>query len=123
LRRVLRMAMAPPRGFARVARGTQVAVIALLAIAALAPRAACARATPQLTITLTPARAAANGDIPYVDVRVVAPDVAVPSGRPLLRLPLVSSNVTSVASALVNLRVTDSRAPLSLTTRDDPPRA
>jgi len=74
-----------------------------------------------MTITLTPAAAATNGDIPYVEVRLVAPDMHVPAGQPLLRLPLVSSNVTTVAGSLEDLRVEDDSGRLSLTTRDDPP--
>jgi predicted metalloprotease with PDZ domain len=76
---------------------------------------------PQLTITLTPAAAGPSGNIPYVDVQVVAPDMHVAAGKPLLRLPLVSSNVTTIAASLGRLRVADSAGALSLTTRDDQP--
>ena len=95
--------------------------VALLAIGWLGPRAACGAGTRQLTITLTPAHAVAGGDIPYVDVSEVAPELQVAAGKPLLRLPLVSSNVTTVADALEDLRVRDSRGPLWLTIRDDRP--
>jgi predicted metalloprotease with PDZ domain len=108
----------------RRARSPRAPVLAaaagLLALAALAPRAASAAPAPQLTITLTPAPPGAAGNIPYVKVRVVAPDLEVPAGQPLLHLPLVSSNVTTIADAVEDLRVTDSRGPLSLTIRDDP---
>lgn len=76
---------------------------------------------PQLTITLTPAAAAPDGNIPYVDVQVVAPDLHVAAGKSLLRLPLVSSNVATLAGSLQDLRVTDSKGGLMLATRDDPP--
>jgi hypothetical protein len=97
------------------------AAVMLITVASLAPRSASAAAVPQLTITLTPAAAGADGNIPYVDVQLVAPDLAVAAGEPLLRLPLVSSNVTTVAKTLEGLRATDSAGALSLTTRDDPP--
>jgi predicted metalloprotease with PDZ domain len=97
------------------------AAAVLLTTASLAPRAACAAPVPQLTITLTPAPAGTGGNIPYVDVRVVAPDMRVAAGKPLLRLALVSSNVTTIAKTLEGLRVTDSGGPLALTTRDDQP--
>jgi predicted metalloprotease with PDZ domain len=97
------------------------AAVILFTTASLAPCAACAAPVPQLTITLTPAAAGPDGNIPYVDVQVVAPDMRVAAGRPLLRLPLVSSNVTTVANSLEGLRVTDSGGALSLTTRDDQP--
>ena len=95
--------------------------LALVATGSPAPRAAAAASVPQLMITLTPARAAAGGNVPYVDVQLVAPDMQVPAGKPLLRLPLVSSNVTTIAESLQNLRAEDSSGPLPLTTRDDPP--
>ncbi|HEY1889553.1 MAG TPA: hypothetical protein VGG63_04065 [Steroidobacteraceae bacterium] len=97
------------------------AVFALVTTASVAPNAASAAPTPQLTITLTPAAAGADGNISYVDVQVVASDMHVARGKPLLRLPLVSSNVTTIADSLEGLRVTDSAGALSLTTRDDQP--
>ncbi|MGH8199845.1 MAG: peptidase M61 [Steroidobacteraceae bacterium] len=93
----------------------------LVATVSAAPHAAAATATPQLTITLTPAAAGASGNIPYVDVQVVASDLHVAAGKSLLRLPLVSSNVTTIADSLQDLRVTDSAGALALTTRDDQP--
>jgi predicted metalloprotease with PDZ domain len=97
------------------------AAVALFTTVSLAPRGAWAAPVPQLTITLTPAAADPGGNIPYVDVQVVAPDMQLAAGKPLLRLPLVSSNVTTIANSLEGLRVTDSSGALSLTTRDDQP--
>jgi hypothetical protein len=97
------------------------ALLTLLTIGALVVRTAGAEPAPPLTITLTPAAAAASGNLPYVDVEVVAPDVDVSAGRPLLRLPLVASNVASIADDLKDLTVTDSAGAVALTARDDPP--
>lgn len=97
------------------------AVAALLALGFFGLRSAAAAVPPQLDITLTPAPANASGDIPYVAVEVVAPDVRVAAGKPLLRLPLVSSNVVTVAGSLRDLRVMDSRGEVALTARDDSP--
>jgi len=97
------------------------AAVVLFTAACLVPRNASAAPVPQLTITLTPAAAGPDGNIPYVDVRVVAPDMNVAAGEPLLHLPLVSSNVTTIAKTLQGLRATDSTGALSLTTRDDQP--
>src|SRR6185437_6870298 len=49
----------------------------------------------------------------------VAPRAA--GGAPLLRLPLVSSNVATLAGSLQHLEVADSNGELTLATRDDPP--
>lgn len=97
------------------------AAAALVSTASLAAYAAGAGPTPQLTITLTPAASGPDGNIPYVDVLVVAPDMHMAAGKPLLRLPLVSSNVSTIADSLDDLRVSDSSGALLLTTRDDPP--
>lgn len=91
------------------------------ASASMSMAAAGTAQAPQLTITLTPAAAAPDGDIPYVDVRVVTPDLHVAAGEPLLRLPLVSSNVATLAGSLQDLRATDSKGGLTLAIRDDPP--
>lgn len=104
-------------GAARRQRYAAVA-LALITTLALAPRAPAAP-VPQLTVTLTPAAAGADGNIPYVDVRVVAPDMSVAAGKPLLRLPLVSSNVITLAGDLEDLRVADSKGALTLSIRDD----
>lgn len=97
------------------------AVVALLAALTPALRAAPAAPMPRLTITLTPAAPDRSGNIAYVDVQVVAPDMSVAAGKPLLRLPLVSSNVTTIAASLQDLRVSDEAGALALTSRDDPP--
>lgn len=106
----------------RLKNACTAAAVFLFTAASLAPRGACAApAVPQLTITLTPAAAGTDGNIPYVDVQVVAPDMRVAAGKSLLRLPLVSSNVTTIAKTLEDLRATDSAGALSLTSRDDQP--
>lgn len=115
-------------GIHRALVGTAAAV-ALVAIASFAPPVANAASAavagtvrvPQLTITLTPAAPASGGNIPYVDVQVVAPNMHVAAGKPLLRLPIVSSNVATLAGSLQDLRVSDSKGNLTLMTRDDAP--
>ncbi len=87
----------------------------------LGPPPAAAAVPPRLAVTLTPAPANPSGDIPYVAVQVIAPDMHVPAGKPLLRLPLVSSNVVTVAKSLRDLKVTDSTGAVALTARDDAP--
>ena len=115
-------------GFRRALVGTAAAV-ALVTIGSFAPPVATAALpaqagtaqVPQLTITLTPAAPAPGGTVPYVDVQVVVPDMHVAPGKSLLRLPLVSSNVATLAGSLQDLTVTDSKGNLTLATRDDPP--
>ncbi|MBV8157686.1 MAG: peptidase M61 [Dyella sp.] len=70
-------------------------------------------------VTLRPAAMDAAHAIPFVDVTIkVAPDAA--TGAPLLRLPLVSSNVKTVAQSLERLSASDADGPLTLSSQDDP---
>ncbi len=100
-----------------------------LALAAMlfcfaAPQPGSADATPALTVTLSPAPPDAQGDIRYLDVKIVADAVDAAAGEAFLRLPLVSSNVQGVADALMGFRVADTKGPLKqLTTHDDPANA
>lgn len=72
-----------------------------------------------IDVTLRPAAMDAWHKIPFVDVTIkAAPDAA--AGAPLLRLPLVSSNVKTAASSLEQLKAGDADGPLTLTSQDDP---
>lgn len=51
-------------------------------------------------------------------IRVDGDQVA--AGKPLLRMPLVMTNVVTAAKQLEGLRLTDAAGPVSLTIRDDP---
>jgi hypothetical protein len=59
------------------------------------------------------------GKIDILDVSVQASVGVVPAGAPLVRLPLVTGNVKTSASALKNLEAKDDLGPLVLTSRDD----
>jgi hypothetical protein len=72
-----------------------------------------------LRVTLKPAAPAANGSIPYLDVIVTAPIAEVSPGQPLIRLPLVISNVQTVANELTNIEARDAIGPVKLTSTDD----
>lgn len=74
-------------------------------------------ADPTLTLTLTPGAPAANGDIPFVDVRETMDGVTAAKGASLFKLALVSSNVD--AAAIENLRASDAKGTLALSSRDD----
>lgn len=70
-------------------------------------------------VTLRPAAMDASHQIPFVDVTIrTSPDASAP-GTPLVRMPLVSSNVKTAASTLTNLAATDADGPVTLTFQDD----
>lgn len=70
-------------------------------------------------VTLRPAAMDTAHKIPFVDVTIKATTDAA-AGAPLLRLPLVSSNVKTVASSIENLKASDADGPLALNSQDDP---
>jgi hypothetical protein len=77
-------------------------------------------AVNSLTVTLRPAALDATGHVGYVDVSVEIDGADAASGQPFLRMPLVTSNVETVAATIQDLSATDARGPLALTFHDDP---
>lgn len=72
-----------------------------------------------LTVTLSPAPARdGNPRIATVGVTLAFGAQAVAAGRPVLELPLVVSNVDSVATVLTHVSARDADGPLTLTARD-----
>ncbi|WP_306392548.1 hypothetical protein [Telluria beijingensis] len=59
--------------------------------------------------------------VEIVTVGVRMPPATIQAGAPLLRMPLVISNVKTSADSLVGLQVRDAQGPLTLSVRDDPP--
>ncbi|WP_241126909.1 M61 family metallopeptidase [Novosphingobium terrae] len=73
---------------------------------------------PTLGIELTPSPAAAgHGQIGAIAVELRLGGLAIPAGQPVLRLPLVASNVDSIAMVLGRLDVRDAQGPLHLVAR------
>jgi len=70
-------------------------------------------------VVLRPAAADASQKIPFVDVSIKATFSGVTAGKPLMRLPLVTSNVKTVASSLEILEAFDATGPVALTYHDD----
>lgn len=103
----------------RFARHAALCVIGFIWTAAGLPGALAQDAdTPALSITLAP-RAAADGQaIETVEVRLVLDGVQTGAGGPLLRLPLIASNVDTVATVLDGLSASDAAGELALTARD-----
>jgi hypothetical protein len=95
------------------------AAMVAMASAVLAEPDKTSPAPGTLTVTLSPEAPDAQGNIPYVDVRVTADSIAAAKGQPFLRLALVSANVDSIANTLEGLRASDAKGPLTLSTRDD----
>jgi hypothetical protein len=104
-----------PVGMAR-----PIIAVAFLSAVLLSPPVAAAPAPAgDLSVTLKPAATAANGLIPYLDVIVAAPIADVSPGQPLLRVPLVISNVQTVGNELADIEARDAIGPLKLTSTDD----
>ncbi len=102
-----------------VAPGLLAAVCCCLLLS-VAPGRASTDGAPTVTVLLRPAPADTNKRIPFVDVKVTIAGASVTAGQPLFRMPLVTSNVETVAGTLTDLSVTDAAGPLPLTSTDDP---
>jgi hypothetical protein len=94
-------------------------VVLLSAVVLSLPVAVAPASAGDLRVTLKPAAPAANGLIPYLDVIAAAPIADVAPGQPLLRLPLVVSNVQTVANELADIEARDAVGPVKLTSADD----
>jgi predicted metalloprotease with PDZ domain len=73
-----------------------------------------------LTITLRPAAADSGQRVPYVDITVSYATPSVAAEQALLKMPLLTSNVVTVAKTIEDLSVTDASGPVGLTVKDDP---
>ncbi len=73
-----------------------------------------------LTITLRPAAADSGGRVPYVDMIVTYTTPPVAAGQALLKMPLLTSNVVTVARTIQDLSVSDASGPVGVTVKDDP---
>lgn len=89
------------------------------ALLALGAGGTVAADAPDLNVTLRPAAPNAQRLIEWVEVNVVVQGLRAEAGQPLLRLPLVSSNVQGVADALERLTVNDEAGVLALTSSDE----
>jgi len=105
--------------FSKHARRIGRSVLAGVALAALAPAVALAQMDPTLAVVLQPVAPDAAGLISSVrvtEIFVVAPTDA---NAALMRLPLVTSNVQTVATSLTDVTANDAAGPLPLTVKDD----
>lgn len=73
---------------------------------------------PSIEIELAPVAAPDGRTIETLDVRLRFEGLAIAAGDPVARLPLVASNVDTVATVLSGLTVTDAAGPLPLDVRD-----
>ena len=90
----------------------------LLALFLAAPAGALA-AEPAITVTLAPiARPEQRAAVGEVAVTLRFDGIAAAAGAPVVRLPLVASNVDTVATVLTGLVARDAAGPLKLTFRD-----
>ncbi|MDB5721913.1 MAG: peptidase [Alphaproteobacteria bacterium] len=90
-----------------------------LLLALSAPAATQSRAPVAMSVTLAPRPAAASpGEIGAVEIVLRFEPLEIAAGEPLLRLPLVSSNVDTAATVLAKLSARDSQGPLDLSAHD-----
>lgn len=75
---------------------------------------------PGLTIVLRPAAPGAGQRIPWVDITLKFETGRMAGGAALLKLPLVTSNVETVAQSLGAVRLEDAHGEDTLSVRDDP---
>lgn len=73
-----------------------------------------------LSLVMKPGAIDAGGLVPYVDVELTITGPAPAAGSPLLRLPIVASNVVTVANDLRDLTVTDAQGPVPVSSSDEP---
>jgi predicted metalloprotease with PDZ domain len=72
-----------------------------------------------LTITIRPAAADADQRVPYVQLTLTYHVPSADAGRAILKMPLVTSNVVTVAKTIEGLSVSDGNGPLAVTVKDD----
>lgn len=72
-----------------------------------------------LTITLKPAAADSEQRIPYVDLTLTYETSPIAPGQPFLKMPLVISNVVTVATTIESLSVIDAGGDVPMTVKDD----
>ncbi|MFT4025773.1 MAG: peptidase M61 [Novosphingobium sp.] len=91
-----------------------------LSILAILPALANARAAePAVTVTLAPIAASDHTDtVGTVAVTLRFEGIAAAAGAPVLRLPLVASNVDTVAAVMTGFEARDAAGPLKLKARD-----
>ena len=96
--------------------------LALATMATLATGLASALpADPVFNVALKPAAPDGNGLVSSVHVTESLDVAPTPATLPLLRMPLVTDNVQTVAAALADLVVRDAQGPVNLAFKDDAP--
>ncbi|MFV3127042.1 hypothetical protein [Niveispirillum sp. KHB5.9] len=75
---------------------------------------------PDLSLVLKPGAIDASGLVPYVDVELTLSDLNASASTPLFRLPIVASNVVTVANDITGLTVTDAKGTVPVASSDKP---
>jgi predicted metalloprotease with PDZ domain len=95
-------------------------IFIFLPLVALFLTAATAESNPApLAITLRPASADAGQRVPHIELTLTCPVPPASAGQPILKMPLVISNVVTVAKTIEGLSVNDANGPLAVTVKDD----
>lgn len=70
-------------------------------------------------IVLRPAAADAGNHVPYIEISITYPVPSVSAGQSVLKMPLLTSNVVTVAKTIEDLTISDGNGPVSVTVKDD----
>lgn len=89
-----------------------------VAVGLLLGGASAVEDTPALTIALTPSAPDMAGNVPSIELEIVATGVQARPGAPLLRLPAEANTVITSADDISGLVVSDQDGPLSLDAGD-----
>lgn len=102
--------------------GGRVIAFGLLALLALLsmPDVAATPDVGTIVASLQPSTPDPSGRIGSIEITVLDPVSTDAAGKPLVRMPLITSNVQTAASGIRDIRAHDADGPLALTYRDDP---
>lgn len=99
----------------------RIATGAVLALAAIAAPASAQPSPPSFAVTLAPGPDAAGAGVGHVDVTLELSAADIGTNEALVQLPLVVSNVETVAAHVTDLSARDARGPVALRVEDAGP--
>src|SRR5215472_8761923 len=93
---------------------------AVLYAVLILPARATASPTAPMSVILRSAAADAQQRVAYVDITITFVTPSIAQGQPFLKIPLLTSNVVTVAKTIESFSVNDESGPLAVSVKDDP---